>query len=348
MGNSIKVLVVDDSAFMRKVISDMLKRHPGINVVATARNGQDALEKRKELRPDVITLDVEMPIMNGLETLKLLMDDDPCPVVMVSSTTKEGAQNTLLAMEYGAIDFVTKPSGAISLDIGKVEEQIIAKVIQASKANVFREKVKITPGQVKERARRIKSTNKNKIIAIGTSTGGPRALKDVIPKLPATIAAPIVIVQHMPPGFTLSLAERLNSLSNVTVKEASDGETLINGTAYIAPGGFHLSVKKIGNQSVLHLHKEEPRRGHRPSVDVMFESLAEIKDIETVAVIMTGMGADGTEGLIKLKQAANCYAIAEAEESCVVFGMPKSAIKTKLVDEVVHVNQISDCISRLF
>ncbi|MFC0558585.1 protein-glutamate methylesterase/protein-glutamine glutaminase [Halalkalibacter alkalisediminis] len=349
MGNTIQVLVVDDSAFMRKVISDMLNKHPGIKVIATARNGQDALGKRKELRPDVITLDIEMPIMDGLETLKRLMDD-PCPVVMVSSTTKEGAKNTLLAMEYGAVDFVTKPSGAISLDIGKVEQQIVDKVIQASKANVCRQQGKFAPVQGNNQGnQKIKKTNKNKkIIAIGTSTGGPRALKDVIPKLPASINAPILIVQHMPPGFTLSLAERLNTLSNVRVKEAKDGEVLQNGTAYIAPGGFHLSVKKQGNQYVIHTHKEEPRRGHRPSVDVMFESLAELKEIETIAVIMTGMGADGTEGLMKLKQTPNCYAIAEAEESCVVFGMPKAAIKTKLVNKVAHVQQISDSIVRLF
>ncbi|GAE36049.1 chemotaxis response regulator protein-glutamate methylesterase CheB [Halalkalibacter akibai JCM 9157] len=347
MGNSIRVLVVDDSAFMRKVISDMLNKYPGIQVIGTARNGQEALKKRKELRPDVMTLDVEMPVMNGLETLKQLMEEDPCPTVMVSSTTKQGAENTLLAMEYGAVDFVTKPSGAISLDIDKVEHQIIDKVIYASKAKVIRKEEKNVNRPLSNRVVPQKKMNQKKIVAIGISTGGPRALKEVIPKLQASIQAPIVIVQHMPAGFTLSLAERLNSLSDITVKEARDGDFLQNGTAYVAPGGFHLSIKKKGDAFVAHLHTEEPRRGHRPSVDVLYESLAEIPTVDTVAVIMTGMGADGTEGLIKLKKTSNCYAIAEAEKSCVVFGMPKAAIRTNLVDEIVPVEEISRCIERL-
>jgi two-component system chemotaxis response regulator CheB len=348
VGNNIRVLVVDDSAFMRKVISDMLGKHPRIQVIATARNGQDAISKRKQLRPDVITLDVEMPILNGLETLKLLMEEDPCPIVMVSSTTKKGAENTLLAIEYGAVDFVTKPSGAISLGIDKIEQIIIEKVIQASKAKVSRNKQQISNVHPVISPKKLTRATQKKIIAIGTSTGGPRALKDVIPNLPASIEAPILVVQHMPPGFTFSLAERLNTLSKVTVKEAVHGETLKNGTAYIAPGGYHLSVQKKGIFYLAQVHKEERRRGHRPSVDVMFESLAELTEIDTVAVIMTGMGADGTEGLIKLKKEGHCYAIAEAEESCVVFGMPKAAIRTKLIDATLHVQQISQCIEKLF
>ncbi|MCL7746487.1 chemotaxis response regulator protein-glutamate methylesterase [Halalkalibacter sp. MEB205] len=336
---------------MRKVLSEMLNQHPRLQVVGTARNGEDALKKRATLCPDVITLDVEMPIMDGLETLKYIMDEDPCPVLMVSSTTKVGAENTLLAIEYGAVDFVAKPSGAISLDIKKVEHLIIEKVLQAAKANI--RKPTLPTKEVKlhgvERTEVRMQSHKKKVIAIGTSTGGPRALKDVITNLPAQLAAPVLIVQHMPPGFTLSLAKRLNSLSEVNVKEAKDGEILQNGTAYIAPGGYHLTVKKIGSVFAVHTHQDEARRGHRPSVDVMFESLSSFPEVETIAVIMTGMGADGTEGLIKLKRSVpNCYAIAEAEESCTVFGMPRAAVQTKLVDESVHVQLISERILKRF
>lgn len=342
---NIQVLVVDDSAFMRKVITDMLNSDPRIHVIGTARNGEDALLKQKQLRPDVITLDVEMPLLNGLETLKKMMNEDPCPVVMISSTTKEGTENTLIAMEYGAVDFVAKPSGAISLDLDKVEKEIIEKVILAAKAKLKQATPK--PIVSKSLHQPFVKSQKQKIIAIGTSTGGPKALKDVITKVPATVSAPILIVQHMPVGFTKSLADRLNSLSSITVKEAKDGDLLENGTAYIAPGGYHIALRQVKSSFFIKTHLEEPRRGHRPSVDVMYESLSTISDIETIAVIMTGMGADGTEGLMKLKQTASCYAIAEAEESCVVFGMPKAAIKTNLVDEVVHVQDIAERISRL-
>ncbi|MET3505021.1 protein-glutamate methylesterase/protein-glutamine glutaminase [Halalkalibacter oceani] len=350
MERKIQVLVVDDSAFMRKVISDMLNQDPRVHVIGTARNGEDALRKRKELRPDVMTLDVEMPIMNGLETLKHVMNDDPCPVVMISSTTKQGAENTMLAMEYGAVDFVTKPSGAISLDIDRVENEIVEKVVYAARARLRRSSPKpiVQPRTVQfvKRPSRTLLSSAQKMIAIGTSTGGPKALKDVITKLPGSLKAPVLIVQHMPAGFTRSLAERLDSLSELTVKEAEDGDVLKNGVAYIAPGGYHLAVKQEHSSYVIQTHLEEPRRGHRPSVDVMYESLSALNDIETIAVIMTGMGADGSEGLMKLKQSGSCYAIAEAEESCVVFGMPKVAIRTKLVDEVVHIQEIAGRIMR--
>lgn len=338
MLKKIKVLVVDDSAFMRKVISETLNQDPRIHVIATARNGADALMKRKELKPDVITLDVEMPIMDGLETLKKLMEEDPCPVVMISSTTKEGTTNTLLAMEYGAVDFITKPSGAISLDMDKLGDEMAQKVIQASKARVLKHKRRIE--QPKRLNYPLKNSGKRKIIAIGTSTGGPKALKEVITELPASINAPILIVQHMPAHFTRSLAERLDSISNIHVKEARDGERIENGTAYIAPGGFHMGVREVDQTLYIRTHLEEPKRGHRPSVDKLYDSLADVSHIETIAVIMTGMGADGAEGLLSLKKTNQCYALAEAEESCVVFGMPKAAIKTKLVDEIVHVEEI--------
>ncbi|MBP3952017.1 protein-glutamate methylesterase/protein-glutamine glutaminase [Bacillus suaedae] len=351
MGEPIRVLVVDDSAFMRKIITDILNHDQRIQVVGTARNGKDALEKQQLHKPDVITLDVEMPIMNGLEALKSIMRTSPCPVVMISSQTKKGAEITLLAMEFGAVDFVTKPSGPISLDIGKEEHTIREKVLHAAKANIkpiniekstaFQPTYEVKSKPRTNRTMPVSSTNKKKVIAIGTSTGGPRALKTVISQIPATIEAPILIVQHMPSGFTRSLAERLNAVSEINVKEAENGDILLNGTAYIAPGGYHISVDNKGNELMIRTHLEDPRKGHRPSVDVMYESLALHSTIEVVAVIMTGMGADGTEGLRALKAATPCYSIVEAEESCVVFGMPKAAIKANLVDEVVHVQHIA-------
>ncbi|MED4124429.1 chemotaxis response regulator protein-glutamate methylesterase [Halalkalibacterium halodurans] len=342
MESRIKVLVVDDSAFMRKVITSMLESDPRLEVVGTARNGEDALKKRKTLAPDVMTLDVEMPVMDGIETLKRLMSENPLPIIIVSSTTKEGAENALTAMELGAVDFITKPSGPISLDLEKVRDLLIEKV--ASAPNV---KLKPTSKKLPVVFRPLQQPVPfdKTIIVIGTSTGGPKALKQVLTKLPKDLPAPILIVQHMPAGFTESLANRLNSLCEIHVKEAEDGEIIRPGVAYIAPGGYHLETKRLGTSIALHLTKEEPRKGHRPSVDVLFESVSALSSIYKVAVIMTGMGSDGTEGLEQLKR-GSCYAIAESEQSCVVFGMPKVAIERKLVDEVTHLELIADSIVR--
>ncbi|MBM7701885.1 protein-glutamate methylesterase/protein-glutamine glutaminase [Metabacillus iocasae] len=358
----VKVLVVDDSAFMRKLISDFLESDGRFEVVSTARNGEDALEKMKMFHPDVITLDVEMPRMNGLEMLRQLMKEKPTPVVMLSSTTSEGAQNTVLAMEYGAIDFLAKPSGAISLDLYKVKETLIEKVLLASKANmkVFNGKYVSYDSDLKKavfsyrnnstielkntiQSEKVKT--KKKIVCIGTSTGGPRALQEVLTGLPGEFESPIVIVQHMPPGFTKSLATRLNTLCSIHVKEAEHGELLIPGTAYIAPGGLHLTVKKIGSSVAVNLDEQAAIKGHRPSVDRMFESVGLLKDYEKIAVILTGMGSDGTEGLKKLKNSGKTKAIAESEETSVVYGMPKSAVATNLVDCVEPLYQISSVIT---
>jgi two-component system chemotaxis response regulator CheB len=352
--NKVKVLVVDDSAFMRKLISDFLSEEPRLEVVGTARNGQEALQKIAQLKPDVVTLDVEMPIMNGLETLKHMMQKHPIPVVMISSTTKEGAENTILALQYGAVDFIAKPSGAISLDLYKIKDQIVEKVLLASRANLQWMKTKQkTPIPLQKQYSKIESnepiktgTPKKKIVCIGTSTGGPRALQHVLSKLPKTINAPILIVQHMPKGFTKSLASRLDSLCHIHVKEAEDGELIQKGTAYIAPGGKHLQAKKIGTSLAIQLDESPARNGHRPSVDVMFESLYTLVDYEKIAVIMTGMGSDGTEGLKRLKASGSAKVIAESAESAVVFGMPKSAIVANVTDEVVHLDKIADAIMK--
>ncbi|HHW38900.1 MAG TPA: chemotaxis response regulator protein-glutamate methylesterase [Bacillales bacterium] len=341
MTNQVKVLVVDDSAFMRKLITDFLNEDPRFKVIGTARNGKDAIDKVKKWQPDVVTLDVEMPEMNGLDALQAIMSENPTRVIMLSTTTKEGAENTLLAISYGAVDFIAKPSGAISLDLDKVKEEIITKVLMASKAKVPPLLEDIRPCRITTVEKTLKNTVK-KLVCIGTSTGGPRALQQVLTKLPKTIEAPILVVQHMPAGFTKSLAVRLDSISDINVKEAEAGDILENGTAYIAPGGYHLKLKtNVGNNITIYLDQTDPVNGHRPSVDVMYESVSEIKNYSKIAVIMTGMGSDGANGLKTLKSSGNTIAIAESEETSVVFGMPKSAIATNLVDEVVNLDRIA-------
>lgn len=358
----IKVLIVDDSAFMRKLISEFLKEDHRIEVMGTARNGQDAISKIRLFKPDVVTLDVEMPVMDGLEALEIIMRECPTPVVMLSSTTEEGAENTFVAMQNGAFDFIAKPSGAISLDLIKIRQELIDKVVSASRVNVHKlqknaknmerklseteiySKIESSENSKSNRVINNWAYGRKKIILVGTSTGGPRALQTVLTGLPKPIDAPILVVQHMPAGFTKSLAERLNSLCEINVKEAEDGELIQKGTAYIAPGGYHLKVKKVGKGLAITLDQSELRNGHRPSVDVMFESVSEIDDFSKIAVIMTGMGSDGANGLIHLKEKGQVKAIAESQETSIVFGMPKAAIATHLVDKVENVREIAKTI----
>lgn len=372
-----KLLIVDDSAFMRKMISDFFADHPIIQVVGTARNGKDAIKKIHMLKPDVVTMDVEMPEMNGLEALKVIMRECPVPVVMLSSTTKIGAKITLEAMASGAVDFIAKPSGSISLDLDKIQNDVIRIVENAATVHVSKlryaehvvkkktttpknpiEKVStLSKDSIHDKDHPLKEDHENpkvnwnlhskKMILIGTSTGGPRALQEVITRLPQNTPAPILIVQHMPAGFTKSLASRLDHLSKITVKEAEQGDLLQEGVAYIAPGDFHMRIRKVGMSYHIELDKTEPPRGgHRPSVDVMFEDNSQYNDFDKIAVIMTGMGSDGTKGLQALKKKGNVIAIAESANTSVVYGMPKSAYATGLVDEVADVDDISKIIMK--
>lgn len=370
-----KLLVVDDSAFMRKLISDFFVGNSKVEVVGTARNGKDALMKIQKLQPNVVTMDIEMPELNGLDALNEIMLVCPVPVVMLSSTTQHGAENALTAIEYGAVDFVTKPSGTISLDLHKIEEELVRKVEQAALVPISKLK---RPSAIKQQEPKLMMNNvkkepfnnsristsiiptvevkkqrvewskaSKKVVLIGTSTGGPRALQAVITKLPKTIQAPILIVQHMPAGFTKSLATRLDQLSEIMVKEAEQGDILQNGVAYIAPGGYHLKLKKVGTSFGIVLdNQESPRSGHRPSVDVMFEDASKFDEFDKIAVIMTGMGYDGSKGLKALKNAGNVMAIAESAETCIVYGMPKAAVETQLVDEVADVDNIAQIIMK--
>lgn len=344
--NKKKVLVVDDSAFMRKMISEMLLEHPLLDVIATGRNGKEAVEKAILLKPDVITLDVEMPEMDGLEALKHIMNRQPTPVVMLSSLTKEGSDTTLTALERGAVDFIAKPSGAISLDLHKVRDLLIEKVLAASRANISMKPALPAAVPVAEKPvpviKRMSSSRERTIVLIATSTGGPRALQHVVTKLPADLDAPVFVVQHMPAGFTKSLAERLNTLSQVRVKEAESGEEAVNGTVYIAPGGKHMRITGSGSAMTVTLDESPPEGGHRPAANVTFRSATALLGIKKVAVIMTGMGSDGAEGLIALKESGQTTAIAESESTCVVYGMPKAAAATHLVNDVVPVNEIAE------
>lgn len=354
-----RILIVDDSLFMRKLISDIVAEVPEFQVVDTAKNGKEALSKIKQHRPHAITLDIEMPEMDGLEALEVIMKDFPTPVIMLSSLTQEGADETIRALEMGAFDFVGKPSGSISLDIYKVKERLVDKLQAAVRANVKRTEVEekiipvITPQSTivpkmvalpKEPISRppvANSTDKvteipvTQIVAMGVSTGGPRALHKVLSEIPDNFPAPVLIVQHMPPNFTKSLAARLNSSSGLTVLEAEDGMLLTNGTAYVAPGGFHMKAVKKSGQLRIQITKEDPKSGHRPSVDMLFESLLPLGGIKKHIVLMTGMGSDGALGMLKLKKAGAETMIAESEETCVVYGMPRSAVELNAVTHIL-------------
>lgn len=353
----IKVLVVDDSAFMRRMISDILGSDPEIEVVGSARNGQEALAALTALTPDVITMDVEMPVLDGLNAIESIMKLRPTPVLMISSSTQAGAEATLRALQLGAVDFIAKPSGPISLDLGKLAEEIRQKVKLAAAA-VLRTppalssapKSREVPAEPLPAAPRQFERELQQLVVIGASTGGPRALYEIIPALPKNFPAGILIVQHMPPGFTFSLANRLNQLAAVRVKEAEDGERVLPGVAYLAPGDYHLTVRAAGReggrrQLRIGLNQEPAVGGHRPSINVMFTSVAENFWSRTVAVLLTGMGSDGTEGM-KLIKKRRGKTIAEDESSCVVYGIPRSAIEAGVVDKVVPLKQVAGEIIR--
>lgn len=459
-----KVLVVDDSAFMRKIISDLIENDPDFQVTATASNGREAIEKVNKLRPDLVTMDVEMPEMNGLEALKIIMAQRPLPVIMLSGINEEGMKETILALEWGAFDFIRKPSISNSQDIIAVGESLREQMKEAMLAREQREarasaykapelppadqpvlpapppaprtviepvKRKAEPlkketdslrkpvqgmlkpkgrsplelpadknppvkGPVSEVAKRLvkpapavpphvserfrsrtqgdagaalpdlraaaaetaaggfidppaaqagpMSGNRGlrKLVAVGCSTGGPRALKAFLENIPGDFPAPIVIVQHMPPNFTKSLAQRLNTFSALEVAEAEHGMVLRQGAAYIAPGGYHLKVAPAaGGQYVIELTKEEARNGHRPSVDTLFESVLRLTSLERHAVIMTGMGSDGARMMKALYDSGVTSTFAESEETCVVYGMPRSAVELQCVKHILPLQEIA-------
>ncbi|MFF3921868.1 protein-glutamate methylesterase/protein-glutamine glutaminase [Paenibacillus lactis] len=431
-----RVLVVDDSAFMRKIFSDFIERDALFQVVGTAENGQEAVRKVKELNPDAVTLDVEMPEMNGLDALKFIMELGPRPVIMLSGLNEEGMKETILALEAGAFDFIRKPSITNALGIEQVGQELMKQLhaamqakqrralweeeerarqaaqhqtsssraskplgkladkkpsakelpqaghIRANAAEVLARQEPPTVGEEKRRIREVlpgtdplrrkpAAPEKRRkpespkpssagadsrpadngpsslaaitdLVAVGCSTGGPRALKAFLEGIPSGFHAPIVIVQHMPPKFTKSLAQRLNSFSGLEVLEAADGMPLEPGKAYIAPGGSHIRVRRTEkNGYVIATSMDEPRNGHRPSVDTLFESLLPLTELTRHAILMTGMGSDGARMMKKLYDSGVKSTFAESEETCVVYGMPRSAVELGCVNDVLPLQELA-------
>lgn len=400
--NPISVLVVDDSPFMRMTIQKILGQDPGIRVLDTARDGREGILKLQSLRPQVVTMDVEMPVMDGLQALDEIMRWQPTPVIILSAVTTEGAKATLKALDLGAIDVVAKPSGGPGADLQTLSRDLIDKVKAAASVNTARlskksagvpttQTPKPQPEPVKGKGdltstgtsrftARTKETTSTvigqseslsiqsfrapehtggnttfprhqvEIVAIGTSTGGPSALQAVLPQLPANFPVPVIVAQHMPPGFTAPLAQRLNGLCALTVREGVNGEVLKAGTIYVAPAGKQMEVIRKVGQLTLQIGNESPIPTlYHPSVDVMFLSLAREVGKGSLGVVMTGMGSDGTKGMKEIK-AKEGFAIAEAEETCVVYGMPRSLVDAGLADRITPLGEIGraivDCVMR--
>jgi len=338
MSGGVRVLVVDDSALMRKLIPQILEGDQAIEVVGTAMDGNFALKKIEELRPQVITLDLEMPGLNGIDTLKAIMRKHRLPVIVVSSHTTNGASITLKALALGAFDFVAKPL-EVSGHMPDIANELISKIKAAAYS-------KGIPVQLPESGPKISkvampSGPATRIIAIGISTGGPNALQHVLTKLPGDFPGSILIVQHMPEGFTEMFARRLDESCSIRVKEAVSGDLLLAGRALICPGNRHLKVKRLPLGEVAVLSDEARVNGHRPSVDVLFRSMAEEFGSRGMAVLMTGMGEDGAAGLGFVKKAGG-MTIAQSEDSCVVFGMPKAAIERGFATRVVHLDALAN------
>lgn len=330
----VKVLVVDDSAFMRKVITEALEQDPSIKVIGTARNGTTALEKVRELSPDVVSLDYMMPEKDGLDALQELVKDYAMPVVMVSSYTPKGADVTMRALELGAVDFVLKPR-VRGEGLAEFQNELIHKVKIASVS--VPQPLRVTRRRPLVSVAGPETLSKiGRLVVIGSSTGGPQALQKVVPMIPKDIRATIVIIQHMPEKFTKSLAQRLDQLSELHVTEAKDGDKVKKGNAYINPGGFHM---RIDGDGVLSLNQEPPIGGLRPRVDVLMESAARHFRDDVIGIVLTGMGNDGARGMTAIKKAGGRTMVQE-ESTCVVSGMPKSVIKAGCADKEMPLNQI--------
>jgi two-component system chemotaxis response regulator CheB len=345
----LKVLIVDDSSFMRKVIGDIISEDPMLDVVGRARNGAEAMEAVRTLSPDVITLDIEMPGKSGLEVLREIMDFKPIPVVMVSSLTRDGGNITMQALDLGAVDFVTKPSGNVSLDMKKVGDELRRKVAGASRAAVFGPRRARQPFRAREPfpvlQRRDIPRGKPEMLVVAASTGGPMALQEIIPNLSRDFPLPVMIVQHMPPGFSTSFAHRLNERSKLAVTEGCDGMPVRKGTVVVAPGGYHLTVEKKGAEVLCKLTDGPLVRSVRPSADVLFSSVSETVGGGVLALVLTGMGKDGLDGA-KLLKDKGAYVIAESKETSVIFGMPGAVIGAGLADEVLPLYAIAEGLER--
>ena len=347
----ITVLVVDDSAFMRKAISTMLDKDPGIKVVGMARDGQEGLDMVRKLNPDVVTMDIEMPRMDGLTALRHIMMEAPRPVLMVSSLTTEGAEATLKAMELGAVDFIPKQLSKVSLDIIKIEKDLIERVKTVAARRMRHARTRPAPmarpaATGRPVPRPVPSAAGRPIrdvVAIGVSTGGPPVVQQILSSLPEDFPAGIVIAQHMPAAFTGPFAKRLDAVSRISVKEAENGDVLRPGCAFVAPGGRHVVLEqKISRIDVV--VTEEPREAlYKPSANVLISSVAEAVGKRGLGVILTGMGSDGCEGVRELKGRGG-RALAQSDSTCVVYGMPKAIVDENLADEIVDLDDMAAAI----
>ncbi|HUN61936.1 MAG TPA: chemotaxis response regulator protein-glutamate methylesterase [Candidatus Sulfotelmatobacter sp.] len=336
MKERVRVLVVDDSALMRKLIPLILERDPDIEVVGTAMDGAFALKKIAELQPDVVTLDLEMPRMDGIETLRTIMRHIPLPVIVFSTHSREGAYSTFKALALGAIDFVAKPKDAAAGNLDPVAYQLAEKIKVAKRAGGSKKilKLEVEPPVPPRKNRTRAAVAPSRMIAIGVSTGGPNALQYVLSQIPADFPASFVIVQHMPEGFTDMFARRLDECCALDVQEAKSGDLLLAGRVLICPGNRHMMVRRMPRGEMVVLSDGAPINGHRPSVDVLFHSVAQEFALTAVGILMTGMGDDGAEGLGAIK-AAGGVTIAQSEDTCVVGGMPRAAITKGYATKVV-------------
>lgn len=347
---TVRVLVVDDSALMRKLIPQIIERDPSIQVVGTAMDGEFALKKIIELKPNVVTLDLEMPRMGGMETLKEIMRRHHLPVIVVSAHSTEGASATFKALSLGAFDFVAKPKDAASAHMEAISTELITKIKVAAQTRVPQGSQSSPPYQLDTPIKVTKSPESkaraagrapSKIVAIGVSTGGPNAVQYLLSQLPADFAGAIAIVQHMPEGFTEMFAKRLDECCAIEVKEAQSGDLLVAGRALICPGNRHMRIKRMPLGDIVVLSDEEKVNGHRPSVDVLFRSMAAEFGSMSIALLMTGMGDDGADAMGEVK-AYGGLTIAQSEESCVVFGMPKVAIERGFATRVVSLDALAN------
>lgn len=342
----VRVLIVEDSAFMRRIISDVIKEHSDLELVGTARDGLDGLEKIKKIKPDVVTMDLEMPRLDGLETLSIVMKECPLPVIMISTHTSAGSESTLKALDRGAVDFIAKPTqGSPDESLDELKNILPQKILAAATA-----KVALMPAAQPAPLKEVKKEEPLKgrleaakiIVAIGASTGGPKALESVFSALPANLPAAVLLSQHMPPGFTLSFSQRLDLLSPIRVKEAVEGDSLLAGQALVAPGGFHMVIKN----GAVHLDTGPKVNYVRPSIDVMLESLAECKQ-KILVVIMTGMGKDGAAGAALLKnKKKDTILLAQDPSTALIPSMPEALIKNAPCDSQASLNRLASEIDR--
>lgn len=350
-----RVLVVDDSGFFRRRVKEILEEDPLLTVIGDAANGQEAIDKAAELKPDVITMDIEMPVMDGIKATKLIMASNPTPIIMFSSLTTDGAKATLDALEAGALDFLPKRFEDISQDRNEAKKLLcqrvrtigqkkssLRKIIPAAKIST-ENKPAVTIAPVKRAAVKITKSGGIDLVAIGTSTGGPLALQNVLVNLPADFSKPIVMIQHMPATFTPAFAKRLDQLCKISVKEAEDGDQLKPGLALLAPGGKQMLIDGRAGNAVVRIIESEPSLTYKPSVDITFRSITKVYPAKTLAIVLTGMGADGREGARMLK-AQGSEVWAQDEESCVVYGMPAAIVDAGLADKILNINDFSQAI----